>query len=69
MQAWHTAVIERTPDRVTYWLDGQRVGTSTNRVPTGPMHWVLQTETAIGGAAPPPTAAGNIQIDWVAAWR
>jgi hypothetical protein len=28
------------------------------------MHWVIQTETTPGG--PNNTAAGNVQIDWLA---
>ena len=33
------------------------------------MHWVLQTETALtSSTAPPASVAGNVQIDWVAAW-
>jgi len=33
------------------------------------MHWVLQTETMLTSKRPPKTAAGNVQIDWVAAWQ
>ena len=49
-------------------LDGQVVGQTTTRVPSSSMHWVLQTETALGGAAPSSATQGNVQIDWVAAW-
>jgi hypothetical protein len=33
------------------------------------MHWVLQTETSLSGSAPSDSAAGNVQIDWVAVYR
>ena len=66
--SWHTAVIERTADRIVFLLDGKVVGIATDHIPNTPMHWVLQTETALTG--PPPTDAtdGNVQIDWVTAY-
>jgi Glycosyl hydrolases family 16 len=66
--AWHTAVIEWTPGKVVFLLDGQLVGQTTTRVPSTAMHWVLQTETALSGPAPSASTQGNVQIDWVAAW-
>jgi hypothetical protein len=67
---WHTAVIEWTPQAVTFYLDGQVIGTSTNPavIPSTPMHWVLQTETRTSGGPPPNSAAGHVQIDWVTAY-
>lgn len=67
--AWHTAVIEWTPSSVTFILDGTVIGRSTSRIPSTPMHWVLQTETSLTSAYPPPSIQGHVQIDWVAAWR
>jgi beta-glucanase (GH16 family) len=66
--SWHTAVTEWTPSSVTFSIDGQTIGTSTKDIPNTPMHWVLQTETATDGVAPNNTAAGNVQIDWVAVY-
>ena len=37
-------------------------------MPSDPMHWVLQTETAIDGTVPSDQEAGHVQIDWVAAY-
>jgi hypothetical protein len=65
---WHTAVIEWTPSSVTFLLDGRVIGRSTNRIPNTPLHWVLQTETALSGA-PSDAVAGHVQIDWIAAYR
>jgi beta-glucanase (GH16 family) len=65
---WHTAVIEWTPGKVVFTLDGQVIGQTTNRIPSTPMHWVLQTETALSGPAPSNSTQGNVQIDWVAVW-
>jgi beta-glucanase (GH16 family) len=69
--AWHTAVVEWTPQSVTFYLDGTVIGRSTSaaEIPSTPMHWVLQTETQIDGGPPANSAAGNVQIDWVTAYR
>lgn len=63
-QGWHTATTEWTSGRVQFFLDGALVGTSTTQVPTEPMHWVLQNETAYG-AVPDATTAGHVLVDWV----
>lgn len=65
---WHTAVMEWSPGKVVFLLDGQQIGGSVDRVPDTPMHWVLQTETALNSGKPSSTVKGNVQIDWVAAW-
>lgn len=65
---WHTAVVEWAPGRVQFFLDGVSIGKSTTRVPNTPMHWVLQTETAIDGSSVPDDAEGHVYIDWVAIW-
>lgn len=65
---WHTAVIEWLPTRVSFLLDGRKIGTSTSRLPNTPMHWVLQTPTTDSILASLSTA-GNVQIDWVAVWK
>ncbi len=66
---WHTAVIEWRPSSLTFILDGRVIGHSTNRVPDTPMHWVLQTETALTDESPDDTTAGNVQVDWVAVYQ
>jgi len=66
--SWHTAIIEWTPGRCRFILDGQVILDTTSRVPSTSMHWVLQTETNLDGYAPSATTAGNVQIDWVAVW-
>ncbi len=66
--SWHTAIIEWTPGRCRFILDGTVILDKTSRVPNTPMHWVIQTETNLDGYVPSPSAAGNVQIDWVAVW-
>jgi hypothetical protein len=65
---WHTAVIEWTPSSVTFILDDAVIGVSNTRIPSTPMHWVLQTETSLNSVYPAPSIQGNVQIDWVVAW-
>jgi beta-glucanase (GH16 family) len=65
--AWHTAVVEWTSGRITYYLDDQQFGTTTSEVPNMPMNWILQSETSLDGPPPNGTSA-NIYVDWVAAW-
>ena len=66
---WHTAVIEWSPAAVTFYLDGAVIGQSTSRIPSTPMHWVLQNETSLTSTPPADSAQGHVQIDWVAVWR
>jgi hypothetical protein len=66
--SWHTATIEWLPSSLTFILDGQVIGTSTSQIPNTPMHLVFQTETSLSGPAPSDSAAGNVQIAWVAAY-
>jgi hypothetical protein len=65
---WHTAVIEWTPGSCQFILDGRLIGTSSRFVPSGPMHWVLQAETALDGSVPSPVTAGHLYVDWVVAY-
>jgi hypothetical protein len=67
--SWHTAVTEWTPSSIKFILDGQTIGTSTSQIPNTPMHWVLQTETALDGSVPSNSAAGHVQVDWAAVYR
>ncbi len=65
---WHTATIEWLPNKLTFILDNSNI-TFTSRVPSTPMHWVIQTETALSSSSPANSTAGNVQIDWVAAYQ
>lgn len=68
--SWHTAIIEWAPQSITFILDGRTIGkaTDSDHIPTTPFRWVLQTETQLGGGAPSSSAAGNVQIDWIAVY-
>jgi hypothetical protein len=65
-QSWHIATTEWTPDGVTFYLDGEKVGFS-DVSPSTPMHWVLQTETAFD--KPPVSSAGHVEVDWVTVYE
>jgi len=62
---WHTATLMWTPESVIYLLDGVQVGQSTSRIPSTPMHWVIQTETS---EQPAPGATAHVYIDWLVAY-
>jgi opacity protein-like surface antigen len=66
---WHTAVIEWTPQTVRFILDGRIVGSATGHIPSTPMHWVLQTETATDGKDPAKRTAGHVLVAWVAVYQ
>ncbi len=66
--SWHTAIIEWMPESIRFILDNRILGTSANRIPTTPMHWVIQTETNLDGFEPDDSVAGHLQIDWVAVY-
>lgn len=71
-QDWHEYITEWIPGTSVKWfLDGVQVGvTQTSRVPTVPMHFNLQFETALGGEpAPSPSTSGHVQIAEVQVWR
>jgi len=59
---WHTATTEWLPGSVKYYLDGNMVGSFTYKIPSLPMHWVLQSES---GSQDRPTGSGHIKIDWL----
>jgi hypothetical protein len=63
---WHTAVTEWTASESRFFLDGVVIGTSTNRIPHTPMHWVIQSET---WGVPSAGAVADIYIAWVAIYQ
>jgi chitodextrinase len=68
---WHTAVIEWLPSRVTFILDGKIVGNSTDttKIPSTPMHFVIQNGGSFSVSSPDNTSQGHIYIDWVAIYK
>lgn len=63
---WHVATTEWAPGSVKYFLDNRLVGTSTTKVSSFPMHWVLQAETAYGAV---PSTSGHVKIDWAVVYQ
>ncbi|MFT3874886.1 MAG: glycoside hydrolase family 16 protein [Propioniciclava sp.] len=61
---WHTATLEWSPGRINYILDGKVIGTTTSSIPSNPLRWILQTESA-SATRPPAHVAGSVKIDWV----
>lgn len=66
--AWHTAVTEWLPTRVTFWLDGVKIGESTSRIPNTSMHWVIQNGGSFAVGTPATTTPAHVLVDWIAAY-
>lgn len=65
---WHTFTTEWTPNLVKCFIDGTLVFQDTDRIPSTPMRWSIQTETNVGPTPPPVDVQGDVEIDWVAMW-
>lgn len=63
----HTTVIEWTPSEVDLFLDGGLICSETSRVPSTPMHWVLQFTTSPQGL-PPAGTSGHVRIYSARVW-
>ena len=61
---WHVYTQEWGPGYRSYYIDGQLIGTSTNRVSSGPERWNLQMEPNGRNDG----ATGHVYVDWVAIW-
>ncbi|GAA4872693.1 glycoside hydrolase family 16 protein [Kitasatospora terrestris] len=66
---WHVSRIEWQPNDLKFYLDGKLIGHSTSRVPNTPMHWVLQSETALDGTVPAVGSSADIAVDSVRYWK
>jgi hypothetical protein len=66
---WHVATVEWSPNKVSYTLDGTKLGTTTTGVPTAPLHLVMQVETRVDGVPISNSSAGHLQVDWVTMYK
>jgi hypothetical protein len=53
---------------MTFFMDGAKLGATTQGVPATSMHWVLQCETRIDGQLPADGSTAHVYLDWVAVW-
>jgi hypothetical protein len=68
-QDWHTYTVEWVPGvRVDGWIDGVQWIHDTKRIPTTPMHLVMQFETSTSGVVPADSTEGYVQIAWLKVW-
>ncbi len=61
---WHVATAIWSPGKVTAYVDGHLLATSTSQVPSTPMHLLLQTEASDYGPEAVPGAAMKVDVDW-----
>ncbi|MBM9467880.1 glycoside hydrolase family 16 protein [Nakamurella leprariae] len=63
---WHTASLEWKPGSISYLLDGRVIGTTTNNIPSVPMHLMLQVEADPDGVSSSNlNQSGSLLVDWV----
>jgi hypothetical protein len=67
--SWHTTEIIWAPGLCQFVLDGTVIGTTTSRVPNTSMGWRIQTEGNLESQPISTTTAGDVEIDWIAAYR
>ncbi|MCX5008179.1 glycoside hydrolase family 16 protein [Streptomyces sp. NBC_00638] len=65
---WHTVSTEWTPGHVRFFVDGRQTGEDTRGVPSAPLSWVLQNESALEGPGAAPGSSAELDITWVAAY-
>lgn len=66
LRSWHVFRMVWVPARhvVAFYVDGRLIGKSVKpEVPNGPMHYIMQMETWVGGTLPAP-ASGHVRVDW-----
>lgn len=70
-QDWHNYAVEFVPNaRCDFFLDGVRIGATTQNVPYGsPMRPNMQFETMLGSVYPDPAVKGHVQIDRIGVWK
>lgn len=73
---WHTFAVDWLPGSITFYVDGNVVGSTTNpaAIPTKPMHLALQNDVGKAGAWIPGRDANTPEvvtyhIDWVKIYR
>lgn len=62
-ERWHTYTIEWLPDRLRFWVDDRRVYSSSDRVPSDPMRFVIQVGANQG--SPDDATRGRVEIAWI----
>jgi hypothetical protein len=66
---WHTTEIDWWPGNLTFYLDGREIYHITGSyVPTEPMSWIIQNESALTGAPAPENSAAQLNLSYVAVY-
>lgn len=66
--SWHTTEIDWTPTKLSFYMDGKLVGSTTKGVPNIAMDWILQNESALNGESAAPNTSAQIDISYVAVY-
>jgi hypothetical protein len=63
---WHTFGADWEPGTVTYYYDGQAVGTINSAITGAPMYLILNNATSSGS---PTVTAAQMRVDYVRVWQ
>lgn len=64
---WHTFGADWEPGKVTYYYDGQAVGTITTGITSQPMYLILENSDGSSGGTV--VAPSDMLVDWVRVWQ
>lgn len=64
--SWHTSIIRWWPGHLQLLLDGKVIANTTKNVPTVPMDWIIQNESALNGESAPKNSSAQMDISYVA---
>jgi beta-glucanase (GH16 family) len=64
---WHTYGADWEPGSVTYYYDGEKVGSLTTDITSSPMYLILENST--GQYSGPIVKPATMQIDYVRVWK
>lgn len=66
---WHTFGGDWKPGSVTYYYDGQNVGSITSGITSAPMYLILENSSAVGSPGAPSVQPATVQVDYVRVWQ
>lgn len=59
---WHTTMVTWVPGRLSFYMDGRLIGTTTRNVPNYSMRWIIQSEAALNGQVAAPNSSAELDV-------
>lgn len=63
--AWHTYEMRWQPGRLSFYVDGKLIGSTSQGVPNVNMSWIIQNESALFGPSAPVNSSAQMDISYV----